>query len=439
MQEKKQSNKEKQLNKDKLIAAVLIGSFLVVLLMYAVNGYYQSRTGTLETDFILNYTEVQKLTVNGFAVRDESKVVDGKNVCLLQKEDGYVYIPVISDCENVSKNGTIALAFQTKQEADAYLQEQQLREKLASIRELERSEELSYSNILYLNSQLNHNVSDYLSAVGSSDVSGADKYIDSLIRNLTSKQIATGEKLDYDKIIDDYTKQIKSLKSSYTIAHKITSPYAGYFSSTTDGYEQSFDFELASKKKIENGQGEKLLEATAQTQENIYGKIVLHHTWYYIFDVTIVDAATFKTGYWVEASFDELGVKDVDMQVYNVSETVNGMVTITLRCTSMNDELLKVRKEPARITVKKYKGFKISDEALAENENGVRGVYAIVGNVMKFSPVDIVYYGDGYVVANGKKVAVDENASKKSYYHVLRQYDKIIVKGMNLKDGSIVS
>ena len=155
--------------------------------------------------------------------------------------------------------------------------------------------------------------------------------------------------------------------------------------------------------------------------------------------MTIVDAATFKTGYWVEASFDELGVKDVDMQVYNVSETVNGMVTITLRCTSMNDELLKVRKEPARITVKKYKGFKISDEALAENENGVRGVYAIVGNVMKFSPVDIVYYGDGYIVASGKKVAVDENASKKSYYHVLRQYDKIIVKGMNLKDGSIVS
>ena len=96
--------KIKQLSKDQKIAVALIGSFLVVLLMYAVNGYYLNRTGTLKTDFILNYTETEKLTVNGFAVRDENRVNEGSNACLLHKEDGFVYVPVISDCENVSKN-----------------------------------------------------------------------------------------------------------------------------------------------------------------------------------------------------------------------------------------------------------------------------------------------------------------------------------------------
>lgn len=431
--------KIKQLSKDQKIAVALIGSFLVVLLMYAVNGYYLNRTGTLKTDFILNYTETEKLTVNGFAVRDENRVNEGSNACLLHKEDGFVYVPVISDCENVSKNGTIALAFKTKQEADAYIQEQQLKEKLASIKELERSEDLSYSNILFLNSQLNHNVSDYLSNIGSSDVSDIGKYINSITKNITSKQIATGKDLDYETIIRDYSKQISDLKSSYNIDHKITSPYAGYFSGSTDGYEEIYDFNLPAKKQVEAGQGEKLISASAQTMDNIYGKIVLDHTWYYIFDVTLKDAAPLKTGYWVEVSFDELGVRELDMQVDNISDVKDGTVTVTLRCTSINDNLLNIRKEAASISIKEYSGFKISNEALNKNEKEIQGVYAIVGNVMKFSPVEIVFYGDGYVIAKGKKVAIDENAKKLKYYHVLRQYDKIIVEGMNLKDGSIVN
>lgn len=433
MQEKKQHSK------DYKIAAVLLGSFLVVLLMYAVNGYYLNRNGTLETEYILNYTETTKLTVKGFALRDENKISDGKNTCLLSKDDAFVYVPIISDCENVSKNGTIALAFATKQEADAYIKEQELREKLASIKELERSEELNHSNILFLNSQLNHNVSDYLAQVCSSDVSDVDRYIDSITKNITSKQIATGKDLDYDTIIKDYTRQIKSVKSSYKIAHKITSPYAGYFSGSVDGYEETYDFNTAQKKQVEKGQGEKLLSATPKTYDNLYGKIILQHTWYYIFDVAREDSSAFKNGYWVEVSFDDLGINELDMQVYDISEVEDGKVTVTLRCTSMNDEILKIRKEPAKISVKEYSGFKISNEALSENENGLQGVYAIVGNVIKFSPVEIVYYGDGYSIATPIKAAVDENAEKKQYYHMLRQYDKIIVKGLNLEDGSVVS
>lgn len=432
MQEKKQHSR------DFKIAAVLLGSFLVVLLMYAVNGYYLNRNGTLETEFILNYTETSKLTVNGFAVRDESKISDGKNTCLLEKSDNYVYVPVISESENVSKNGTIALAFATKQEADAYIQEQELREKLNSIKELGRSEELSHSNILFINSQLNHNVSDYLANVSSSDISDIDRYIESITKNITSKQIATGKDLDYDKIIADYSSQINSLKNSYKIVHKITSPYAGYFLSNTDGYEETYDYFTAQNKNVEKGQGEKLLSASPAEYKNIYGKIILQHTWYYIFDVPRKDAASFKNGYWVEVSFDDLGIRDLDMQVHDISDVEEGTVTVTLRCTAMNDDVLKVRKETAKISVKKYSGFKISNEALTVNENNIEGVYAIVGNVMKFSPVDIIFYGDGYVIAKGKTVAVDENAEKKQYYHTLRQYDKIIVKGLNLKDGSIV-
>ena len=67
------------------------------------------------------------------------------------------------------------------------------------------------------------------------------------------------------------------------------------------------------------------------------------------------------------------------------------------------------------------------------------GVYTIVGNIMKFAPIDILYYTDDYVIADGIKMLRDEEDSSQGYYHKLKQYDKIIVKGIHLEDGNIVS
>lgn len=428
----------KELSNDAKIAIVLLCAFLVVLLMYAVNGYYLNRNGTLETEYIVNYSEHSALTVSGFAVRDENRTVSGKNACLLDKNDDYVYVPVISDSENVSKNGVIALAFSSKEEADAYTEQQDLKNKLASIKELKRSADLSHSNVLFLNSQLNSNVSAYLECVASSDISDIETYIENITNNITSKQMAIGNKIDYDSIINDYEKKISALKGSYKIIDKITSPYAGYFVSTVDGYEGAASFKDVENKKVNNGEGGRLISAESNKNAQAYGKIILQHTWYYVFDISVENSSILKTGYWEHVSFDELGIENIDMQVYDISDAIDGKVTVTLKCTSMNEELSKIRKETAKIVLDEYKGFKISSEALTENEDGITGVYAVVGNIMKFSPVEILLYGDGYVVVTGKKMLRDEEYKASGYYHVLRQYDKIIVKGLNLKDGTIV-
>ncbi len=428
----------KKLGKDAKTAIILLSAFLVVLAMYAVSAFYNNSTGDIETEFILNYSENATLDVSGFAVRDENKTLDNKNTSLLYKDDTLVYVPVISDSENVSKNGVIAVAFSNQAQADAYSEEMLLRQKLSSIKDLERSEELSYSNIIYLNSQTSSDVAAYIAAVSKSDMSAAQGYIDSISKNITSKQIATGGNLDYKSIISDYNKKIKELKSSYSIVKKITSPYAGYFVSSVDGYEQSCNYADVVNKKIPAGYGEKLSGMSANDTGGAYGKIITQHTWFYIFDVDINSSSVFKTGYWVKVSFKELGISDINMQVYDISDQEDGKVTVTLRCTSMNEEISKIRKDVASVTLEEYKGFKIRNEALTRNEKGIDGVYAVVGNIIMFSPVEVLYYGDGYVIATGVKMLRDENDEEAGYYHMLKQYDKIIVKGMNLEDGSII-
>lgn len=423
---------KKKLSKDAKATIALLLCFAVVMLMYAVNAFYNSYTGEIETEYILNYSEHDTIEVTGFAVRDES------SSSVLYKKDGLIYVPIISDSENVSKNGTIALAFSSEAQANAYLEQMELESKLESIKDLEKSADLSYSNILFLNSQINSDVASYAEAVSKSDLTSAQKYIDSISKNLTSKQIAVGKDLDYQSIISDYTKKINTLKSSYTIAKEITSPYAGYFVSSVDGYESAVSYEDVKNKKVDALDGSSLLSQSFSSHTSAYGKIIAQHTWYFIFDVDVSNSPEFKTDYWVKVSFNELGIEKVNMLVYDISNIKDGKFTVTLKCTSMNEKLSKIRKDSASIILDEYEGFKISNDALTENENGVPGVYAVVGNIMKFSPINVLLYRDDYVIAQGVKLLRDENDEDSGYYHVLKPYDKIIVKGLNLKDGDIV-
>lgn len=428
-----------KLSKDGKIAVILGSIFALFVGVYLVVGFYSGYTGKLETEFIISYSEYDSLKVNGFAVRDEGSVAEKNNGAVLYKQEGLVYVPVIDDGENVSKNGVLALAFSSEAQADAYLQQQELKQSLEAIEDFKSSDDLSYGNILFLNSQTGAHVSDYISLISSGNVSEIDYYSETVADDITTRQIAVGEELDYDKIISDYNKQIKALGKSYKIAKTITSPIAGYFVGSVDGYENACSYKAVEDNEISVGECQRLLGAETESFDGAYGKIIAQHNWYYIFDVKISDASVLKTGYWVNVSFPEIGVTDLDMKVYSISEAENDIVTVTLKCTAMNENLSKIRKETANIILNKHTGYKISNDALRENEDGVQGVYAIVGNIIRFSPVEILFYGDDYVIAKGVKALRNPENEKEGYYHLLKQYDRIIVKGINLEDGSIVS
>ena len=428
-----------KLNKDSKTALILVGAFVLMIALYGIDLIYKNHTGKLETEYILPYSEVQTVSVKGFAVRDENISVDGKNTSVFYKDDSLVYVPVISDSENIAKNGVIALGFADEEQASAYIKEVEMREKLNNIKETAGKTGLNHNNVIFLNSQISSLFSKYMKNISTGNIGNSDSLIDSLESNITTRQSAISENISYDMIIEDYNAQINQLKASYNIKKKITSPYAGYFISKVDGYESAVSYEDVSKKKIINGAGEKYRSLEQVETENAYGKLIAQHTWYYVFDIDVSDASVIRLGYWVSVAFEELGIHDVDMLVYDITDEKDGVVTVTLKCTSMNENLAKIRKDPAEITVKKYNGFKINNEAISENESGVVGVYVIVGNIMKFAPIDVLYHSDGYVIANGVAMLKDENDKSLGYYHKLKHYDKIIVKGVNLEDGSLIN
>ena len=80
--------------------------------------------------------------------------------------------------------------------------------------------------------------------------------------------------------------------------------------------------------------------------------------------------------------------------------------------------------------------FAAKYHALRVDENGVSGVYCLVGRVAYFKPVSIVYQGSDYcLVEPGTIEAATE--SQKSLY-TLRPNDEVIVSAGELYNGKVV-
>lgn len=432
--------------KDKKIAIGMLVAFAILAVLYFAQSAYTSSTGEIEYEYALRYTQEEKLNVTGFAVRDENREKDGKNISILVKDTDKVYVPVLSDSANVGKKDTIAVTFDDEEQAENYIKAKQLQQKLDDLEELKSQGDLNYVNIVYLNSSIYTSIDDYVDCITDSNLSELDNSISDFATKMSTKQIATGDSFDIDSQIKELKSEIKSLKKSYDSSDSIKSSYAGYFVSSVDGYESVKSYEDVENKVVSVNEGASLINSEKSVNENAYGKIIAQHTWYYIFDTSITDASVIKTGYYVTVDFPDKSIEDITMKVYNVSELNGDTITVTLQCTSMNEELANLRIENASITVKNYDGFRIDSSAIVENDEGLKGVYVILGNYVQFTPVSISYYGEDYVIADkyiaykedekGNKVVDEEKTDE---YRSIDLYDQIIVKGMNIEDGMVLN
>ena len=236
--------------KDKKILTVIGTVSGVLILLWLVQNVYTSATGKLVTEFALNYTQVESVHVEGFAVRDEGTFKNGKNSSFLYKNSSKFYVPLVDDSANVSNNDSIAIAFSDEASAVAYRERVALKEKVTALKELKSQGGLSYLNVVGLNSLIYSSVVDYADSISSGKADDLHKTTDNFTQRLTTKQIATGEKLDFDAAIKEYTDEYDTLKYSIGKYERVTAPRAGYFVSSVDGYENVVSYSDVASKKL---------------------------------------------------------------------------------------------------------------------------------------------------------------------------------------------
>ncbi len=419
---------------------IILAVAVTIVLAYVVQGIYFSYTGSVQTEYIFETSDKQVVSVDSFIVRDENRSENGNNISILQKNDERVYVPIVSDSASVAKGETIALSFESESEAKAYNEALLLDEKIDHLTKLQDQGNFSHINVMTLNNEISSSVNDYMKIIESGDYTNLDETVRNISYKITTRQIATGTKLSFSPLLSQYRKEKRNLLKSVSGKKAVRTEYAGYFVSTVDGFENTASYDEIAKGGIDSAGVQKLLESKAQKQSAAFGKIIGQHTWYLVCNIPLAQASVIKTGYYVKVSFPDKGINDLDMSVESVSSRAGDTIAVVLKCTSMNKAISSLRKEKAQITVKTYTGLRISNEALTADENGTEGVYTLSGKRITFKPIDIIHYGDNYVIANAVTYYNDDGSVdyEKTAGAEIKAFDKVITKGRNLSDGKVI-
>ena len=425
---------EKNKSNSNKIMIVILSVLSLLVVSYVIQAAYFRRTGAILTQSAAYVTESDSTPVSGIAIRDEAKVANSVNTAILIRKADGIYQSAVDDGENVAKGDYIAYKFATQEQGQAYRQSVEIDAKIRYLSLFQKMGNTKNSDISALNSDITLSINKYLYAIEKNDFTNCEELLTNINYSLISRQTATGENSDFSKEITAYTDQLKVLSNQIGEKTGISAPFAGYFVSTVDGFEQCYDYKKLRTDGITVKQIEKLLNKKPSETNNAFGKIVGQHIWYFAFNIPVSQASNISSGSTLYVSFPEKGIENLEMTVSGMNKT-GDTLAVVLKCKSIDKDILKLRKENAVISLGNYSGFKISNEAITDDGNGTIGVYVYSGQIAVFKPIDVVYRTDSYVLANP---AIDEEDKNADQNKVLKQYDRIILKGRNLYDGKVL-
>ena len=121
------------------------------------------------------------------------------------------------------------------------------------------------------------------------------------------------------------------------------------------------------------------------------GKLIQGSAWYFAANVNEEDAASLKENSRLTLRMASGVDFDLPVTLTRISAAENGKCLIVLRSTRYLSYMTLLREQNAELIISAYDGLRVPKNALRVDENGVSGVYCLVGRVAYFKPVSIVY------------------------------------------------
>ena len=386
---------------------------ITILLLLAVIGYfavqgYNYFVSPETTTLVYRYHSERSIALRGYVVRDEQVVDCNETLIELKHAEG----------ERVGQGDTIASVYRS---ADALNATQQLETLRAQKEQLEYAKSASSDAATAL--RLDTDIREQIISVRAAYESGAYSSLDTLIPQLKTTVL----KREYA-----YNAQITALSGAARGGTtRITAPVSGTYSAVADGYESVLTPEV-----LETMTPSQLSSAAPQSVSTTVGKLIQGSAWYFAANVNEEDAASLKENSRLTLRMASGVGFDLPVTLTRISAAENGKCLIVLKSTRYLSYMTLLREQNAELIISAYDGLRVSKNALRVDENGVSGVYCLVGRVAYFKPVSIVYQGSDYcLVEPGTIEAATE--SQKSLY-TLRPNDEVIVSAGELYNGKVV-
>ena len=397
------------------IFKILSVAILVAAVVYFGVQTYRYLTDPINTTVVYASSEESVMEVNGYLIREEETF----------HSDAGTLGHALSEGERVGKGQTMAVAY-----ADSGA--------LTRVERLEalklKKEQLSFSLVSYLDpdaalkldSSINSDILSLRRSVAGGEYGNTEEQLASLKGAILKRDYTSATQEEIEAGIKATEEEIGEMERSLN-GRAITAPQSGIYSAACDGYESVLTMDFLTDDLTPS----KLGSVRPRSSDNAnVGKLIYGDAWYYAANITDEQAQQLEGRSTVTLRFAKGLAMDLKMTVVSLSRSENGQRTLVLRSDKYLAQTTLLRHQAATLVLRTYEGLRLPSNALRVNEEGVSGVYCVLGVRAKFKPVRVVYQGEGYALVEAASAVEDST--------LLRQGDQVIVTTAQLYDGKVI-
>ena len=396
----------------KLLTALLC---LVVLGYFGLQGY-RYFSDPLTTSPAYAYQVEQSVTVTGWVIRQEQ--------ILSAPETGLLRISR-AEGEKVARGGEVAAVYSDQSSLDLQDEIQSLSARIEQL-EYARESAMNSEAVRRLDNQILAGILDLRGAVTSGRLDTADESLAQLRTYVLKRDYSYSGAGDLDAQLEELKERLSADRKKADASRKLVrAPVSGLYSAVVDGYETVLTPDTALTMTPSALAG---MQKDAAARSRV-GKLVTGDTWYFAAVVPVDSLGKIRAGDTVQLRFATATASDLSMQVEAVN--VEGQQAAVILSSRLNQSRITLlRQQSADIVWNTVEGIRVPAAAIRVSEEGVTGVYCVVGMNARFKPVEVVYTGgDGYALVRGTS---DVEKTR------LRSGDTVIVTAYGLFDGKVV-
>lgn len=399
--------------------AVIALLSLFVIMIFVGQVFFSSGV-KLTTETALRYDYDEEIPFDGVYMRDEVPVYStGTGVLSYEREDG----------SKVGKSSVIARRYRSENDVTYRRRIEELTRQLEVLAGAEKLIGTDNSQLEAISAQINESHSQIISSLLDGKYSEADDESSSLLEAMCKREITLKESDGYSAKKAELNSEISRLNALLSgEVYDITADGTGYFVSSLDGYEDKISFSDIDSMTEDfiNEVVKNPARGSAQNSGSAVGKLVADYHWRAaavietenLFGVYVGSDATLRVG-----SDPQL----LQAQIVSVTPCGKNKAIYVFECDKLTSSVVTGRTAKFKLLVNSYGGLRVSRKALRYDAEGNRGVFIVRGGSLYFKKVNVVYWGEDYVIC-----------SQESGDDYLMLYDEIVTEGKDLYDGKVI-
>jgi len=384
---------------------VLIMTGLIAYAVYHCLLYFRDR---VQTTVAVRQTETVTQTFTAYLFRDEE---------VLTAAHGGVLQSLTEDGAHVAVGTEVARMYTDERGDELYEQLKQLDAEIAFCEASLAAAGMPYSELPKLSERISQTYGEVMDALAAGNGTLADTLSDELLLLLNQKQILTGEMTDMPARLSELQMQRQTLESVYAGTYQsITVARSGYYFRQTDGYETIFSNSALNAMSLADFYTR--IEQPPQSTEGNAGKLIGDYIWYAALPTTARACEAFEEGDTHTVIFDD--GTSIDMTLDRILTAADDdRAVLIFKTGTMPQGFAYTRVQNVTVEVGQTQGLRIPQTALVVGKDGEMGVYILDIAYVRYRSIEVIWRGDGYVLARETDRTAEGHENDLGYQELL--------------------